>query len=329
MALSFPLHGGDLAAAEARWGRPAAGWLDLSTGINPWPYPLPRIAAQAWARLPGADEDHRLRVAAAHRYGVADPAMVLAAPGTSALIQALPRCRPIGPVAVVGPTYGEHARAWAAAGHDVAEAASLADADCPVIVVVNPNNPDGRTLAPETLLARARACAGRGGLLVVDEAFGDEDPARSLAPGLMPGLVVLRSFGKFYGLAGLRLGFALGVPGILAPLAGQLGPWPVSGPALTVGAAALADDAWAHETTLRLAAWADRLDGVLAAGGLPVVGGTSLFRLVRHPEAAAIHDRLGAAGVLVRAFAGQPQLLRIGLPAGQGGLDRLGAALTS
>lgn len=320
MALGLPVHGGDLAAAEARWGRPAAGWLDLSTGINPWRYPLPPLPAHWWTRLPGAAEEGALRAAAARRFGTGAAARVLPAPGTSALIQALPRCVPPGRVAVLGPTYGEHARAWAAAGHRVEEVATLEEARAPVTVVVNPNNPDGRVVAPDRLLAHP-------GLLVVDEAFGDERPELSVAPFLRPGLVVLRSFGKFYGLAGLRLGFALGLPEMLAPLAAQLGPWPVSGPALAVGAAALADDGWAAGTRKRLAAWAARLDGVLEGAGLSVAGGTGLFRLAAHPEAPVLYDRLGRSGVLVRAFAGRPHLLRFGLPEGEAELRRLALAL--
>ncbi|MBX9635124.1 MAG: aminotransferase class I/II-fold pyridoxal phosphate-dependent enzyme, partial [Magnetospirillum sp.] len=154
MALGLPIHGGDLAGAEARWGRPAAGWLDLSTGINPWPYALPKLSGDAWNRLPGAAEEEALRAAAARRFGTR-PDWVVAAPGTSALIQALPRTRIPGPVAVVGPTYGEHARAWASAGHMVREVPTLDDARAPVVVVVNPNNPDGRVIDPATLLARA------------------------------------------------------------------------------------------------------------------------------------------------------------------------------
>ncbi|MBC7952015.1 MAG: threonine-phosphate decarboxylase [Rhodospirillaceae bacterium] len=323
MALGLPIHGGDLAGAEARWGRPAAGWLDLSTGINPWPYTLPSLPAEAWTRLPGGAEDAALRAAAARRFGT-DPAQILAAPGTSALIQALPRTRPPGPVAVVGPTYGEHARAWAAAGHTVTEIATLDEADAPVVVVVNPNNPDGRVAAPAALLARVKP----GALLVVDEAFGDMAPALSVAPLLRPGMVVLRSFGKFYGLAGLRLGFVLGLPEILAPVAAQLGPWPVSGPALAVGAAALSDDAWGDAMIARLAQWSERLDGVLAAGGLTVTGGTSLFRLASHPQAASLYDLLGRAGILVRAFENRPHLLRFGLPAHEADLVRLAQALT-
>ncbi|MBC7952723.1 MAG: threonine-phosphate decarboxylase [Rhodospirillaceae bacterium] len=323
MALSLPIHGGDLAGAEARWGRPAGGWLDLSTGINPWPYALPTLAAEAWTRLPGAAEEAALRAAAARRFGT-DSVCVLAAPGTSALIQALPRTVAVGPVAVVGPTYGEHARAWAAAGHQVTEVPTLEAAHAPVVVVVNPNNPDGRVVEPAALLDRVEP----GALLVVDEAFGDMSPALSVAPHLRPGLVVLRSFGKFYGLAGLRLGFALGLPEVLAPVAAQLGPWPVSGPALAVGAAALADDGWGEVMIARLARWSGRLDGVLAAGGLTVVGGTSLFRLASHPHAADLYDRLGRAGILVRAFENRPHLLRFGLPADDAGMDRLAQALT-
>ncbi|MCR6631118.1 MAG: threonine-phosphate decarboxylase CobD [Magnetospirillum sp.] len=326
MALALPIHGGDLTAAEARWGRPAAGWLDLSTGINPWPYPLPALAPEAWTRLPGSAEDAALRRAAARRYDTPSAAHVLAAPGTSALIQALPRTRPPGPVAVVSPTYGEHARAWAAAGHDVRLAEGIEAADAPVVVVVNPNNPDGRLVAPHTLLAHAESLAAQGGLLVVDEAFGDMVPALSVAPALRPGLAVLRSFGKFYGLAGLRLGFLLAEPDLLAPVAGQLGPWPVSGPALGVGVTALADDGWAEATMARLAEAAGMLDDLLARAGLTVIGGTSLFRLAAHAQAPELYDTLGRAGILVRAFAGQPDRLRFGLPPDRRGLERLATA---
>lgn len=328
MALTpLPIHGGDLAAAEARWGRPRAGWLDLSTGINPWPYPIPPLPPEAWTRLPGAAEDAALRVAAARRYGAPAADRVLAGPGTSALIQALPRTRAPGRVAVVAPTYGEHARAWAAAGHQVTEVPSLDAAEAEVIVVVNPNNPDGRAIAPETLLDLALRQAAKGGLLLVDEAFGDMTPALSVAPALRPGLAVLRSFGKFYGLAGLRLGFLLAEPALRDAVAAQLGPWPVSGPALGVGRAALDDDAWAEATQARLQRETAALDAVLERAGLGLIGGTTLFRLFSHPQASALYDRLGRAGILVRAFETHPDRLRFGLPADAEGRERLAAAL--
>lgn len=329
MAVSLPLHGGDLLGAELRWGRPDHGWLDLSTGINPWPYPLPDIPAAAWHRLPGAAEERALRHAAASAWSVPDSGMVVAAPGSQPLIQAIPRLLGKGRrVAVLGPTYGEHARAWSAAGHDVRIVAAPDDVgDAEVAVAVNPNNPDGRIIVPERLEQLAELLSRRGGLLVVDEAFADTCPTLSLAGRPRPGLVVLRSFGKFHGLAGLRLGFAVAQPEVTEHLADMLGPWAVSGPALEVGRRALADRAWAEATRTRLAAASAALAEVLRQGGLQVVGGTSLFQLARHADAVALYDRLGQAGILARAFADRSDLLRFGLPDGVGSLARLKRAL--
>ncbi|CAA7612494.1 threonine-phosphate decarboxylase CobD [Magnetospirillum sp. SS-4] len=329
MAVNPPPHGGDLLAAELRWGRPQEGWLDLSTGINPWPYPLPDIPAAAWRRLPGAAEDRALRHAAAAAWNVPDPAMIVAAPGSQPLIQAVPRmagkaCK----VAVIGPTYAEHARAWSAAGHDVRAVASADEAgDADAVVAVNPNNPDGRIIAPDRLADLAERLHRRQGLLVVDEAFAETCPQVSLASQPRPGLVVLRSFGKFHGLAGLRLGFAIAMPDATARLAEMLGPWAVSGPALEVGRRALEDRAWAEATRPRLAEAAAALARSLERVGFQVMGGTTLFQLARHAEAAARHDRLGRAGILARAFADRPDLLRFGLPGDAAARTRLDRAL--
>ena len=327
-ASDLPVHGGDLAAAEQRWGRSAAGWLDLSTGINPWPYPLPVIDAALWHRLPGGDAERALLAAAKRCWGVPDSAAVVAAPGSPPLIQAVPRLLSPRTVAVVGPTYGEHERAWAAAGHRVSVVGDLAEmGEAGAAVVVNPNNPDGRVVAPERLLAVAEIMAARGGLLVVDEAFAETAPELSLTGRSCSGLVVLRSFGKFYGLAGLRLGFAVARPDGAERLAEMMGPWAVSGPALAIGARALADMAWAAETRDRLALAAAALAAVLVEGGLEIVGGTSLFQLGRHAHAAELYERLGRAGILVRAFADRPNLLRFGLPSDAARLARLARAL--
>lgn len=324
-------HGGDLDAARRRFGAPEAGWLDLSTGISPWPYPFTPPGAETWQRLPGADALDALRRAAARCYGAPDGACVCPAAGTQAILQLLPRLQAAPRrVAVVAPTYGEHAATWAAAGHDVAEVASLdeAEAMARIVIVTNPNNPDGRTERPAHLAGLADRLAAHGGCLVVDEAFADTEPASSLAPRCdRPGLIVLRSFGKFHGLAGIRLGFALAASDRARALIAALGPWAVSGPALAIGTEALLDDDWQAQTRLRLARMAARLDAVLAGAGLPVIGGTSLFRLAETPDAAALHERLGAAGILVRPFPAHPDWLRFGLPADEAGLDRLAAAL--
>jgi cobalamin biosynthesis protein CobC len=313
------LHGGDLDGARLAFPHAPEPWVDLSTGINPWPYPAPPIPADAWNRLPARGAEEGLRDAAAACYGAPSAANAAAASGSQALIQLLPRLRAPGTVAVLAPTYAEHAVCWAGAGHEVREVTAfeaLVDgAAADVVIVVNPNNPDGRRLSVAALLGLAERQAARGGWLVVDEAFADADPSASVSAFAdQPGLVVLRSFGKFFGLAGLRLGVALCEPGLAARLRAAVGPWAVSGPGLVVATAALADRAWIDATRARLATAATALDARLTAVGLRVIGGTSLFRLVADRRAAALCRGLGEAGILVRRFERQADWLRLGLP---------------
>jgi cobalamin biosynthesis protein CobC len=236
---------------------------------------------------------------------------------------------PPGRAAILGPTYAEHARAAALVGHQVEEVTTfdaLAGAD--LAVVVNPNNPDGRITSRPALLALAEERRRRDGLVVVDEAFAEVGPpGLSLAPEVGRGnLAVLRSFGKFYGLAGLRLGFALATQPLAARLRATLGPWPVSGPALAAGEAALADTAWAEAMRQALGRDAARLDRLLTGAGLEIAGGTSLFRFARAPAAGALADHLGRAGIVVRRFAEAPAALRFGLPAEEAAWQRLATA---
>lgn len=328
-AVSAIWHGGDLDAARRLFPDAPEPWIDLSTGINPIPYPLPVLPASAWQRLPDRENEAALLAAARTAYGVPDEAGIVAAPGTQILIELLPPLAGMDDrVAVVGPTYGEHARTWRKAGHPVAEAAGLAETgDARVVVLVNPNNPDGRIVEPARLRDFAGRLAARGGLLVVDEAFADFEAGTSLIPALPPSTLVLRSFGKTYGLAGLRLGFAVGRGDLTARLAERLGPWAVPGPALHVGARALGDRGWLEAAGRDRAADAIRLDRLLARVGT-VVGGTSLFRLVETGEAAALFDRLGRNGIYARRFQDQPNRLRFGLPADEAGWSRLEAALS-
>lgn len=328
-------HGGDLAAAARRFGEPAAGWLDLSTGINPWPYPVPPLPAAAWTRLPEPAAVAALEAVAAACFGVPTPAAVVAAPGSQAVIQWLPHLRRPGTVAVVGPTYGEHAASWRRAGHAVAEVSGddLGTFDtADVVVVTNPNNPDGRCRSAAALSRLADRLAARGAWLVVDEAFADVVPAVSVAAAAAahPTLVVIRSFGKFFGLAGLRLGFAVAAPATVAgALRRALGPWAVGGAAVALAPAALADTAWIGRTRARLAAAARRLDALLEAYELTPVGGTSLFRLAHSPDAPKRFAALAHAGVWVRAFDDRPGLLRFGLPGDAAAWQRLAAALAT
>ena len=314
-------HGGGLDAAAARHGGARGDWLDLSTGINPLPYPLPDLPLDSWTALPDQAATVALERAARAFWGVPDGATVLAAPGASALIAAIPRLAPAGRVAIAGPTYNEHQAAFIQAGWTVGEGGQAR-------VVVHPNNPDGRFHAPSP---DGRLHLPRpGGLLVIDESFCDVVPGRSLI-GLAgaPGVVVLKSFGKFWGLAGLRLGFAIGDPALVGGLAAMLGPWPVSGPALAVGTAALGDLGWADATRARLARDAARLDALIGAKlvGASLVGGTDLFRLYQVADASQWQQALAEKQIWVRAFPYNPRWLRFGLPGTTAGWARLAAAL--
>jgi len=322
-------HGGDLGAARLLFPGAPEPFIDLSTGINPYPYPIPQLPADLFTRLPEHAALDRLAAIAARAYGAPSAAHVAVAPGTQILLpQVAALVRP-GRAAVLCPTYAEHVRAAAHVGHQVAEVADLAGLrHVDLAVVVNPNNPDGRTVPREALLACASALRPHG-LLVVDEAFMDVCAhAGSLAQDAgRPNVVVLRSFGKFFGLAGVRLGFALTSPAVAARLRAGLGPWAVAGPTVAIGAAALQDDAWAAATRTRLAQAALRLDQILTRAGHEVVGGTSLFRLVHAPAAPELFHHLGRAGILVRRFARQTAWLRFGLPAGEPQWQRLAAAV--
>jgi cobalamin biosynthetic protein CobC len=323
-------HGGDLTRAMARFGGAAEAWLDLSTGINPWPWPIGEISAAAWQRLPSRADAQALQDAARTSYRVPDGADIVAASGTQALIQWLPRLAAAGPVAILGPTYNEHAQSWRDAGHEVIAVNSIdaMPADARHVVLVNPNNPDGRIVDHAVLARVAALMQVRGGWLVVDESFADCDPSIS-AIALCADLpiVILRSFGKFFGLAGVRLGFAVAMPAIAENVKQALGPWACSGPALQIGAAALRDHEWAERTREALQQQASRLDEALTKAGLVAVGGTTLFRLVRHRDALRIHEQLARQKIWCRSFDWAADLLRFGLPPDAAGLARLAAAL--
>ncbi|MEM8654537.1 MAG: threonine-phosphate decarboxylase CobD [Pseudomonadota bacterium] len=306
-------HGGGLDAAIAQYGGARPDWIDLSTGINPHPYPVGDLSADAWTALPDRGAADRLTAAARRFWSVPETADVLATPGASSVIAQIPRLQAAGTVRILAPTYNEHAASFVQHGWTVQDT-SPSDA----CVLVHPNNPDGRMWSAKDANAP---------LTLIDESFCDVMPEASLiAQAGRPGTLILKSFGKFWGLAGLRLGFAIGDPELIARLRDMLGPWPVSGVALDIGAAALNDPGWADHTRTRLAQDAARLDTLMTAQGAQVAGGTSLFRLYDVGEAAAWQDRLARAHIWSRIFPYSTRWLRLGLPA-QHHWPRIEAAL--
>lgn len=328
-------HGGELRAARRLFPGAPEPFIDLSTGINPNPYPLPELPAELFARLPDSASIAVLAAVAAHTYGAPSAEHVVVAPGTQILLPLVAALVRPGRAAVLAPTYSEHSRAAALAGHKVDEVCDFGAGSDAIVagaslaIVTHPNNPDGRVFRRDDLIAVAKKLQPRGGVLVVDEAFMDVGPpGASLVTDISRGnIVVLRSFGKFFGLAGMRLGFALAAPALAARLAAMLGPWAVSGPAVAVGTEALADAAWIGRTQTQLAQASLRLDAMLGASALDIVGGTTLFRLVRTPAAKELFHHLGRAGIVVRMFADNAMWLRFGLPAREDDWRRLQIAI--
>lgn len=297
-------HGGGIDAAVAQFGGTRSGWLDLSTGINPVPYPLPNISADSWTDLPDSNAQSLLEMAAQNFWDVPKGAAILAAPGASSLIARIPTLAQNGAAYIPAPTYNEHAAAFRTQGWSVKDA-NPAPLDARVLV--HPNNPTGRVWNKADV---------KGPLCIIDESFCDTMPEQSLiAEASNSGRLILKSFGKFWGLAGVRLGFAIGDPTLISRLVDSIGPWAVSGPALEIGARALADFDWAQSTRIRLAKDAARLDDLVTLKGARVVGGTSLFRLYDVDDAKLWQDRLAQHHIWTRRFPYSSTMLRLGLPA--------------
>lgn len=319
-------HGGRLRLAATRYDIPLADWLDLSTGINPNGWPVPALPLSAWARLP--EEEDGLEAAARDYYGTA---CVLPVAGSQAAIQTLPSLRASCRVGVIHPGYAEHAHAWQRAGHTVTSVPipdiNSAVAQSEVIVLIHPSNPTGARFTREQLLHWHEELAARGGWLIVDEAFMDATPEQSLTPFCpRPGLIVLRSLGKFFGLAGARVGFVCTEPLLLNRLKTTLGPWPVATPSRRVATQALGDRDWQETTHRRIIRNGGRLAGLLTQHGLTPSGGCALFQWTLTPRAVELHDKLARLGILTRLFE-EPASLRFGLPGTETDWMRLDVAL--
>ncbi len=319
-------HGGRLNVAASEYGIPRQDWLDLSTGLNPQAWPVQTCDATSWQRLP--EEEDGLQQAACEYYG-SDYALPVA--GSQAAIQLLPTLRAASRVAVIVPGYAEHEYNWQQNGHSVIPLAihqlesHLPELD--VVVIINPNNPDGHLVPVETLLSWHQQLSLRGGWLIVDEAFMDTTPEKSIVPyTTRPGLIVLRSMGKFFGLAGIRCGFVLSDRSFLQHMASRLGPWTLTGMTRAIARDALQDSSWQKINRQQLERASIRLKTLLERSGFTVQGGTALFQYLQHPRAKEIHDLFAQHAILLRYYPDMKNslpALRFGLPASENDWQRL------
>jgi len=324
-------HGGDLSEAIARYGGTLQDWLDLSTGINPNAWPADALLSQASLhRLPAQGDLEKLLTAARDFFKAPDNVAIVAAPGAQSLIQWLPYLAPDGSVAILAPTYSEYENVWAGAERAAEPIRDPADlrAEHRHFICVNPNNPDGKLLSLDTLQGLAKIIKARDGWLIIDESFIETMPEKSSIGfcAEFP-VLVLRSFGKFFGLPGLRLGFLIAQEKIAARFRQVLGPWPVTSDALIIGTAAYTDHIWAVQARTSLAAMAEKLDSLLTETGFTLIGGTNLFRLATTPDAKALHEHLAKRHIWCRCFEDNETHLRFGVPGNEKDLARLKEAL--
>lgn len=320
-------HGGRILAAAEQYAIPEKDWMDLSTGLNPNGWPVPEVPALVWQALP--EDNDGLQTVACEYYGC-DTCLPVA--GSQVAIQTLPTLRSLSKVGVISPTYAEHEYNWKQAGHDVISL-NVSDVDkhieeLDVLVVINPNNPTGHVLPIDMLLSWHQQLSTRGGWLIVDEAFMDVTPENSLlSSGIKPGLIVLRSIGKFFGLAGIRCGFVISDKELLQRIANKLGPWTLTGPTRYIAKQALQDEVWQIQSRKELNASSKRLSQVLSEWNLKPEGGTAFFQWLSHPNAKETYEVCASQGILIRYFAKDKNTtlpsIRIGLPVNEVQWQRL------
>lgn len=325
-------HGGNVLAMAEKYDIPEEQWLDLSTGLNPNGWPVPVIPVHIWQALP--QEEDELQATACQYYGC-DYCLPVA--GSQAAIEALPTLRNLSNVGIVSPTYAEHEYAWKKAGHHV-EHIDIAHIDdaleyLDVLVIINPNNPTGHQVSVESLLTWHQRLSKKGGWLIVDEAFMDVTPELSIiSVGIRPGLIVLRSLGKFFGLAGVRCGFVIADKELLSLISDKIGPWTVTGPSRYIAIQALKDKEWQSVTRNDLKFRGQRLEQLLAAQGFTIDGGASLFQWFEHINARALFELFARQGILVRLFDENNKnlsSLRFGLPKNEQQWQRLEKVLSA
>ncbi|MEP2651908.1 MAG: threonine-phosphate decarboxylase CobD [Paraglaciecola sp.] len=311
------LHGGQLNQIALQYNIPLHEWLDLSTGIAPTSFPIPTLPGCVWQQLPQPSD---ALINSAREYYQTPHILPIA--GSQVVIQILPQIAAkqgyqSSRVWIPSVGYQEHYKAWFAAGFTLQRYHSANDIALQpkdIIVLINPNNPKGDIYNYEEVASLFRQVKQQGGLLIIDEAFMDCTPEHSfIRYSDEPQLIVLRSIGKFFGLAGLRLGFVSASDSWLTLFTNLIGPWSVSGPAQYIGQLALADEPWQRKQRAFLAAQSQELAQLLKDTLNVTPTGTALFQTVKCEQSPLIFEKLCRQSVYVR-LCDEKNALRFGIP---------------
>lgn len=315
------VHGGCLNRAVKDFAIARENWLDLSTGINPQSYSLSSPPESIWRSLP---EDDDGLVATAQKYY--DCRQLIMTPGSQWSIGKIPSwCRALGnhknTVLLPYLGYQEHRHAWQKSGFDcvyyIDEPTEQQLSTCSAMVVINPNNPSGNKVNKTQLLQWHNRLSETGAWLIVDEAFIDAETSQSMAGDAgVTGLIVLRSLGKFFGLAGVRVGALLAWQSLLELALSELEPWSIANPSRWAAEKALQDIQWQDSMRAQLTLQSQKLSDLLHRTFSQSIGGCALFQTVWLNNAEVIYQQLAREGILVRLLSEyKTPGLRFGLPA--------------
>ncbi len=302
-------HGGDIDLAIKKYGGQRADWIDLSTGINRTSYPWQENVKVELRDLPSNKLLRSLEKAASRAYKVAEDKDTAAVQGAQQIISLLPIClKNYNSVAILGPTYNEYEKAFKSSeikAETVSEVSKLSSSD--IAIVVNPNNPTGKVIAEEILNDLSKKVR----ILIIDESFKMFSSRRIQK---FDNVIQINSLGKFFGLAGVRLGFVSGPSNFIKSVRGMLGPWPVSSIAAEIGKIALNDQAWISQMEKILLEGSDVLHRACNRKNWKLIGKTNLFHTYATSSSLKVEKQFAAHYIWIRTFDYSETWVRLGIP---------------
>ena len=304
-------HGGDIDNAIKKYGGNKDDWIDLSTGINPNHYPYKLINIRELQNLPYKNDIDNLNKLAKKYFQTT--ACVRAVSGAQGGINILPFLLPNKTVSILSPTYNEYQNVFSNSLKKIINVKNLSELKkSQIAIICNPNNPDGKLYSNDNLLKISKSVE----YLIIDESFIDQYPRKSLSHKLddQTNILILRSFGKFFGLAGIRLGFLISNKEIDKKIQFLIGNWPISNVAINVASKALIDHVWIMNTISFLKEGSYFLDCLASEINWKVVGGTNLYRLYETPNAHDAQNKLANFKIWSRRFSYSKKWIRLGIP---------------